>query len=245
MQSTLVSIGKTAQMLGVSIDTLRRWDIAGRLKSVRSSPRGHRYYLQSDIEQLFHEKHVIAWAQQWVIAQRAMEPASNMYCQTRDVFQARLEQFQSKLNRIAPIETVSLITAVAGEIGNNSFDHNLGNWPDISGIFFSYSIRNGEVILADRGQGVLATLKRVRPELNRADEALRIAFTETISGRANEARGNGLKFVRSVIVENPFTLSFQTGDAYLRLKQYDSDVIVTKAESFIRGCFAIIGFEVV
>lgn len=244
MQDTLISIGKTAQMLGVSIDTLRRWDAAGRLQSVRSSPRrGHRYYLQSDIEQFLHEQHVLGWAQQWVTTYKAMEPASNMYCQTRDIFQGRLEQFQSKLSRIASVEIASLITAVAGEIGNNSFDHNLGNWPDIPGIFFSYSIRNGEVILADRGQGILATLKRVRPSLTRANEALKVAFTERISGRMPEARGNGLKFVRSVVVKNPFTLSFQTGNAHLYLKQNDSDIVITEASTFIRGCFAIIGFE--
>lgn len=243
MQNTLISIGKTAQMLGISIDTLRRWDLAGRLKSVRSSPRGHRYYLQSDIEQVFHEKHIADWAQQWVTARQAMEPASNMYCQTRDVFQARLETFQAGLSRISTLTTVSLITAVAGEIGNNSFDHNLGNWPDIPGIFFSYSIRSRKVVLADRGQGIFATLRRVKPELNNASEALKVAFTEIISGRMPEARGNGLKFVRSVIVDNPFTLSFQTGNARLYLKQKDSDIVITETNTFIQGCFAIIGFE--
>jgi hypothetical protein len=124
------------------------------------------------------------------------------------VFQARLEQFQARLSRITPLTTVSLVTAIAGEIGNNSFDHNLGNWPDIPGIFFSYSIRSRKVVLADRGQGILATLKRVRPELTNADEALKVAFTETISGRFPEARGNGLKFVRSIIIGNPFSLYF-------------------------------------
>lgn len=243
MQSTLISIGKTAQMLGISIDTLRRWDLAGRLKSVRSSPRGHRYYLRSDIEQVFHEKHVIDWTRQWATARRAMEPAPNMYCQTRDVFQARLETFQAGLNRISPLTTVSLVIATAGEIGNNSFDHNLGNWPDIPGIFFSYSMRSRKVVLADRGLGILATLKRVRPELANVQEALKVAFTETISGRFPEARGNGLKFVRSVIVSNPLTLYFQTGNACLPLKEHDRDVVVRQSETAIRGCFAIIGFE--
>lgn len=243
MQDTRISIGKTAQMLGVSIDTLRRWDIAGRLKPIRSSPRGHRYYLQSDIEEFLHEKHVVSWAQQWVTAHRAMEPASTMYCQTRDVFQARLEQFQSKLTRIASIETVSLITAVAGEIGNNSFDHNLGNWPDIPGIFFAYAIRSRKVALADRGQGILTTLKRVRRELTGSDEAMKVAFTETISGRYPEARGNGLKFVRSIIVKNPFSLYFQTGDADLYLKQGDNELKIQQAKTSISGCFAIVSFE--
>ena len=47
--------------------------------------------------------------------------------------------------------------AVAGEIGNNSFDHNLGNWADMIGIFFYYDEKTHTIILADRGQGVLVT----------------------------------------------------------------------------------------
>ena len=84
-----------------------------------------------------------------------------MYCQTHDVFQARLEQFQSKLSRITSLSTVSLITAIAGEIGNNSFDHNLGNWPDTVGIFSPYSFRNKRVVLADRGQEFFQRLDRL------------------------------------------------------------------------------------
>ena len=241
MQNKLISIRNAAQSLGVSIDTLRRWDAAGRLQSVRSGSRGHRYYRGSDIEQYLQDVHVIA--RNWAQTPHPVEPVPDIYCQTRDVFAARLEQFQSKLSRIAPLPTVSLITAVAGEIGNNSFDHNLGNWPDIAGIFFSYALRSKNVVLADRGQGILATLKRVRPELTKADEALNVAFTETISGRFPETRGNGLKFVKSIIIDNPFTLYFQTGNAYLYLKQYDEDVVVREAKTAIGGCLAVIGFE--
>ena len=136
-----------------------------------------------------------------------------------------------------------MITAVAGEIGNNSFDHNLGNWPDIPGVFFSYAIRNRKVALADRGQGVLTTLKRVRPQLASSSEAIKVAFTETISGRYPEARGNGLKFVRSIIVKNPFSLHFQSGDAQLYLKRDDVGLDVRQTESIINGCFALISFE--
>lgn len=240
MQNKLISIGKAAKLLGVSIDTLRRWDLAGRLRSIRGSSRGHRYYRQSDIEQYLQDVH--ATAREWVEAFQAVEPKPDIYCPTRDVFQARLEHFQSELGHTAPLKTVSLITAVAGEIGNNSFDHNLGNWPDINGILFSYNMHSKIVILADRGQGILATLKRVRPELKDANEALKVAFTETISGRFPEARGNGLKFVRSIIIANPFTLYFQTGDAYLYLKQNEKDIIVQEAKTSIGGCFATIGF---
>jgi len=241
MQNKLISIGEAAKLLGVSIDTLRRWDLTGRLTSIRDGLRGHRYYHQSDIDKFSQDISTIA--KKWAGDVHAIEPKKDMYCPTRDVFQARLEHFQSELGNIASLNTVSLITAVAGEIGNNSFDHNLGNWPDITGIFFSYNLYNKNIVLADRGQGVMTTLKRVRPELSNASEALKVAFTETISGRYPEARGNGLKFVRSVVVTNPFTLYFQTGDAWLYLKMNKKYITIKSAKTSIGGCFAIIGFE--
>ncbi|MDP1722597.1 MAG: helix-turn-helix domain-containing protein [Candidatus Gottesmanbacteria bacterium] len=240
MKHDLVSIGNAAQRLGVSIDTIRRWDAKGRLPSVRSGKRGHRYYRASDIEQYSQDPETPAL--EWARATHGLEPSNDVYCKTRDVFAARLEQLQSTLDRTAPLSTTSLITAIAGEIGNNSFDHNLGNWPDIPGIFFSYTPRNKTIALADRGQGILTTLKRVRPELTRPDEALKLAFTETISGRHPETRGNGLKFVRSIITDNPFTLSFQTGNAYLYLQQHEENLPIQLAKTTIRGCLAIIRF---
>ena len=240
MTSELVSIGKTASMLGVSIDSLRRWDNAGRIRSVRSGPAGHRYYIRSDIELFLQDE--VALARQWAESQKGIIPATGQYCQTRDVFQARLESLQSNLSRHFPVGITSLITAVCGEIGNNSFDHNLGNWPDVPGIYFSHSLKDRKVVVADRGQGIWTTLKRVRPKLKSSSEALKMAFTEIVSGRQPEARGNGLKFVREVIIHNPLILKFQTGDAMLLLKQGDTDIIVDCADNFIQGCFAIIEF---
>ena len=237
----LLSIGQTAKLLGISIDTLRRWDSSGRLKSIRTGPKGHRFYNQSDIDQYLQEIDTIALS--WAESDNPKEPTLESYCQTRDIFQARLEKLQSLLSKFASIKVVSLITAVAGEIGNNSFDHNLGNWSDIPGIFFSYSMRNRKVVLADRGQGILTTLKRVRPELVDSIEAIKMAFTETISGRYPETRGNGLKFVRSIIIKEPFSLTFQTGDAKLYLKKDDIELNIQKIESSIKGCFAVINFE--
>ena len=240
MASQLFSIGKASKLLGVSIDTLRRWDKTHRLPSVRSGSKGHRYYRQIDIDVFLRD--IVALAKQWALAETGITPEQDVYCQTRDVFQARLEKLQSHLQRAIPSSATSLLSAIAGEIGNNSFDHNLGNWPDITGIYFSYDLGKGVIVLADRGQGILTTLKRVRPTLTSDNEALKVAFTETLSGRLPEARGNGLKFVRDVVVENPFTLDFETGDAHLFLKENDNGINITPAEKHISGCFAIIRF---
>lgn len=44
-----VSIGKAAELLGVSVDTLRRWETAGKISTSRT-PRGHRRY---DLTELY------------------------------------------------------------------------------------------------------------------------------------------------------------------------------------------------
>lgn len=241
MPDALISIGEAARRLNVSIATLRRWDAAKRLLSIRSGPRGRRFYRLTDIDSYLRDQRLLA--KQWAVSSVGEQPQSDVYCQTRDVFQARLGRLLHALESVVSSSAASLLSAVAGEIGNNSFDHNLGNWPDIAGIYFSYDLRNRSIVLADRGQGILATLKRVRPGLNDSSEALMVAFTETLSGRLPEARGNGLKFVREIITKNSFTLTFQTGDAILLLKQEDKDLKITKSEESINGCIAIIGFE--
>jgi len=48
MKEKLLSIGKTADMLGVHIDTLREWDKDGKLVSVKT-PGNHRRYKLSDL----------------------------------------------------------------------------------------------------------------------------------------------------------------------------------------------------
>ena len=239
MNSNLLTIGQTSKLLGVSIDTLRRWDKSGKFSSVRISTGGNRYYRKSDVDLFIKEP--LAMAQNWATSVSAYEPDQEYYCKTRDVFQARLEHLQSELLDTNNV-SASLISAIAGEIGNNSFDHNLGNWPDVLGIYFSYSLTEKKIILADRGLGILFTLKKVRPDLNNHKEALKVAFTETVSGRAPESRGNGLKFVRNIVMQNPIKLTFQTGDAFLELEQGKQDIEIGISKRSAPGCLAVIEY---
>lgn len=234
----MVPISGAAKILGVSIQTLRRWDKNKKLSASYVSPGGHRYYRRQDIEQYTQSLFVIA--QRWASGSVGETPMSEFYCPSSSIFQARLSSFETLLGKTPAGQRVifSLIVAVVGEIGNNSFDHNLGNWPDVPGIFFAYDLHKRQVVLADRGLGVLATLRRVRPQLPDDREALRVAFTEIISGRSPEKRGNGLKFVRLVIAENDIDLYFQSGNAVLDLPRKTPDINIASAETGLRGTLA-------
>jgi excisionase family DNA binding protein len=52
----LLSIGKSSEYLGVSIDTLRRWEKRGRITPLRS-PGGHRYYSKDELDALFGKRY--------------------------------------------------------------------------------------------------------------------------------------------------------------------------------------------
>ena len=52
----LLSIGEASEHLGVSIDTLRRWEKKGRIIPMRS-PGGHRYYIREDLDALFGKRY--------------------------------------------------------------------------------------------------------------------------------------------------------------------------------------------
>jgi len=233
----LLSIKEAAKYLGITEMTLRRWDKDGSFKPTFVSPGKHRYYSLSDLEK--KTKGIFRLAEEWVIAEKSFTPEDEFYCATRDVFKARYDKIANELS--AKLTSGSLIASAAGEIGNNSFDHNLGNWPDISGILFAYDMGKRRIVLADRGVGILNTLQKVIPKLEDDKKALEIAFTEVITGRAPEHRGNGLKYTKAAIIEADAKLLFQSGDAMLEINKNDS-LNVKDAKTPIQGCLAMIEF---
>ena len=186
------------------------------------------------------EKLAYEWA---TIEPEKADIKSEFYCQTRDVFQARLEKMTREMIAEGKIEEdeIYIISAIAGEIGNNSFDHNVGSWPDVPGVFFGYNLseEKNKIILVDRGRGILKTLKKVKPDIADDKEALEIAFTQKISGRAPENRGNGLKFVKSNIKEKKLRLLFVSGNA---LAEVNEKMEIKDSNQKINGCLAILSF---
>jgi len=161
-------------------------------------------------------------------------------CSTRDVFQARQEKLLVTLKPLVSENLLYLLVGAVGEIGNNSFDHNLGNWRDTAGVLFASDTNAREIILSDRGQGVLSTIRRVRPNTKDNAEALHTAFTEIISGRAPEQRGNGLKYTKKIVEDNNLYLEFYSGDAVVKIS--GQSFTIEKSEINIPGTLVIIKF---
>lgn len=125
------------------------------------------------------------------------------YSANRSESTARLAHFFNicKKQGIASENDISLIVSSIGELTNNCFDHNLGYWKDSPGCCVSWSREGGTLTfcIADRGRGIVETLKRVSASGMSSEDILQTAFEKVISGRAPEKRGNGLKYVRRSI----------------------------------------------
>ncbi len=162
----------------------------------------------------------------------------------RNIFQDELMMVAKQLLQKETIseDVAYIISAMIGELGNNSFDHNMGNWPNERGIVFGYNFdkENMQIVIADNGQGILKTLKGVRPNLKNDKQALKVAFTEIVSGRAPEARGNGLKFVRQNIADCKMQLLFISGKAKVIL---NGEMQINDGDGEYEGCLAILNFN--
>ncbi|HAZ16678.1 MAG: hypothetical protein A3H59_03300 [Candidatus Jacksonbacteria bacterium RIFCSPLOWO2_02_FULL_43_9] len=237
-----LTIREVSLRLGVSVDTLRRWDRKGYFPAIKKGPRGHRFYPKQQVDAYMRD--IFAEAKKWVMGELSLQNIpQDQYCENSGIFQMRSARFQQELASRKELEKIyPLILAVVGEIGNNSFDHNLGNWPEDVGIFFAHDLVRGYVVLADKGQGILKTLKRIRPDLASHEDALRVAFTEVITGRSPENRGNGLKFVKKVVQAEHMELFFYSGDAVVQIKTAQADIKIASSSFEFRGCLAFLKF---
>jgi hypothetical protein len=156
------------------------------------------------------------------------------FSKTRDIFAARIQSFILETEKY-------LEAAIIGEIGNNTFDHNFGFssiYP--GGVYYNSACEQKYAVLADYGKGVRQSLLLVLPSISSDKEAVEIAFTRRISGRAPEQRGNGLKFVSDAIRQNNWQLYFQSGSGSCSI---DKNKIIFCEETIpVTGCLAVIDF---
>lgn len=236
-----VRIGEAAKILNVSVQTLRNWQKSGKLSAERSLGK-QRYYALKDLENFVLDLRLLGLA--WATSALPPELPTRYYCERSDRFTNRVAKMGAELQRTngVSLKLASLLTLVAGEIGDNSFAHNVGNWPDVPGVFYAYDIAKRIIVLADRGRGVRATLRQVRPNLNTDTDALKVAFTEIISGRNPEKRGNGLKVVRRVAESEEIGLLFRSGIGLVNIPTHPGLMRITMADTNIRGTYSVILF---
>jgi predicted DNA-binding transcriptional regulator len=140
----------------------------------------------------------------WINTGLETQEMRSFVCETRDVFSGRLARLKEYQMNGLSRQDLGLMVAIVGEIGNNSFDHNLGQWTDVPGCWFQSQLTGKQIwiVIADRGQGIYQSLLRVDSQIQSHQAAVEMAFEKKISGRKPERRGNGLKFVKSVIVSH-------------------------------------------
>lgn len=171
-------------------------------------------------------------------AKRLVEQASNdknfdLFCTTRDIFDARYLAYGARTKRYSESVAIS-------EIGTNSFDHNfIFDEKHVRGAYFNPYYSDNCVILADYGKGIFNSLKNV-VDINDCVEALKVAFTEKISGRAPEQRGYGLKLVFNTVKSNGWDLYYQSGNGCCIIE--NGIAKFQETSDFILGTFAILKF---
>lgn len=217
------------------LKTLQEEDIIYKI----GKPPKVQYYI--NIKNMENKLKIFVSGMNWALSGDKNLINEQQFCQTRDVFDARYYRLFKELKKLVSDDNlISLIMAAVGEVGNNSFDHNLGRWRDVPGVFFALDEINHVIILSDRGQGVQNTLKQAVPDITNDTEALKIAFTEMVSGRAPERRGNGLKLVKKVVEENQLYLEFYSGEAVAKIS--GKGMIIEKFDLVIPGTFIYIKF---
>ncbi len=160
---------------------------------------------------------------------------SQWHCEFRDTMMARQDHMTRDLMKTIGVEPAHLLGAISGEIGNNSFDHNLGKWEEIRGCWFSYEMFNDHVliIIGDAGQGIAKSLRSAHHDIQSNQEAIEIAFAKILSGRFPEKRGNGLKFVAKIINHTkPRGLVCLSGDSVYATGQKKADLM-----TLVRSCY--------
>jgi hypothetical protein len=236
-----IRVGEAAKILGISIQTLRNWEKSGKLQAERSLG-GQRFYDLDNIKKLALDLPKLGLA--WVKSSTPPDIPPEYFCERSDRFTSRVARMGTELIKSESVtnEQSSLLTLIVGEIGDNSFAHNVGSWPDIPGVFYAYDLTKRLIVLADRGRGVKTTLQQIYHEPIDDTDSLRIAFTEVVSGRSPEKRGNGLKVVRKIIESSSIGLLFRSGIGRLVISKLTGRMHIEIADENIQGTYAVITF---
>ncbi|MDO8470488.1 MAG: hypothetical protein Q7S63_00745 [bacterium] len=164
-----------------------------------------------------------------------------VHCKYNDEFSARLGHFEKMFRNFGlNEEDAKRASVIIGELGNNVFDHNLGNWPtNFSGSIIAGqnypAMKRIEFVVGDAGVGFLGSLINAFPDLQDDIEAIKKGL-KGYTGRIGEDRGNGLKTIQRWTINNFHgMLIIHSGKG---LVQVDEDGIQTKEVHPVTGTLA-------
>lgn len=130
-----------------------------------------------------------------------------LHCIFRDELDARLGKIQRMFEHFGLNEMErSMATSIVGELGNNVFDHNDGQWPtSVRGAIILAQMnpqkRMVEVVVADPGIGFSGSLKALNLNIASDVDAIELGLTG-VTGRIGERRGQGLQIVQNWTIKN-------------------------------------------
>lgn len=163
------------------------------------------------------------------------------HCRYVDEFNARLGRFERMFRNFGlNDQDAKRALVIFGELGNNVFDHNLGNWPtNFSGsivIAQNYpSFKRIECAIGDAGVGFLGSLRAAFPELKDDIAAIQKGL-KGYTGRIGEDRGNGLQTIQNWTIKDFHgILNIHSGGG---LVQVDEQGIQTKEVMPVVGTIA-------
>ncbi|MEK7459646.1 MAG: hypothetical protein AAB636_01105 [Patescibacteria group bacterium] len=164
-----------------------------------------------------------------------------VHCRYNDEFSSRLGRFERMFKNFGlNEEDTKRALVIVGELGNNVFDHNLGNWPtNFSGAIITAhnypETKRIEFVVGDAGVGFLGSLQNAFPNLSDDVEAIKKGL-EGYTGRVGENRGNGLKTIQDWTINNFHgMLTIHSGGG---LVQVDENGIESKNTCRILGTLA-------
>lgn len=207
----LLSISQVADMLGVSKETLRRWDNSGKLRSLRNPMNNYRYYNKEQLKQFEELQFIFDSSQRYQIT-----PTQNY---------KTIELFAGAGGLAIGLERAGLETVLLNEIDKHACATLRANRPhwnvqegDISKLDFTAYYNQVDVVTggfpcqafsyAGKKMGFEDARGTLFFEFARAVKEVnpKIFMAENVRGLLTHDNGNTLKNIRSVIEELGYTL---------------------------------------
>ncbi len=117
-ERTLIRLGQAAEMLGVSVETLRRWEADGRLNTTRSEG-GQRLVDLAEVTRLLHERRQAA-ASRPIVAQSARNRFAGIVTRIERDHVAAVVEVQAGPHRLVSLMTAEAVDDLGLEVGKEA-----------------------------------------------------------------------------------------------------------------------------